>query len=76
MADNTAKAPASKLYEELASQGKTREVISVPDAKVVKWAEIGGQPIWDKWVKDMEAKGYPVAKELLAETLMLMKNFK
>lgn len=38
--------------------------IDFPAAERNKLAEIGGKPVWDKWVTDVTAKGYPGQKLL------------
>jgi len=38
---------------------------TIPDAEIAKMAELGGPPVWDKWVADQEKKGYTEAREML-----------
>ena len=38
------------------------------------WRKLAGEPIWNDWVKRMEAKGHPEAREILNTTLELLKN--
>ena len=73
---DTAKAPSLALYKKMAADGKTREVIEVPDSEVERWREVGGKPIWDQWLKKMEDEGKgPAAKKILAEQLEMIRNY-
>ncbi len=38
--------------------------IVIPPAMREEFSRIGGRPVWDEWVKEMSAKGYP-AQEML-----------
>ncbi len=46
----------------------------LPPEELARWSKVAGEPIWNDWVKKMEAKGKPEAKELLAATLELLKK--
>jgi len=43
---------------------KGLEFITYSDKDLEEFRRVGGKPVWDKWVKDMSAKGIP-AQELL-----------
>jgi TRAP-type C4-dicarboxylate transport system substrate-binding protein len=43
---------------------KKLELITYSEQDLQEFRKIGAQPVWDKWVEDMSAKGIP-AKELL-----------
>lgn len=45
----------------------------VPPEELARWKKVAGEPLWDEWVKKMEAKGHPEAKDILATTLDLLK---
>ncbi len=45
-----------------------------PPEELAKWVAIAGKPLWDDWVKRMEAKNIP-GKKLLDETLKLVEEF-
>jgi TRAP-type transport system periplasmic protein len=47
---------------------------NVPGDEQARWSKVAGEPIWQDWIKKMEAKGKPEAKELLATTLDLLKK--
>jgi len=44
-----------------------------PSDELKKWEDMGGKPVWDKWVKQMEAKGHAKASEILNSTLEMLK---
>lgn len=39
-------------------QETKNEVITVPKEELAKWADVAGKPVWDAWIKDMNAKGF------------------
>lgn len=51
--------------------GNGDNVTSLSPEERQKWIDVGGKPIWEKWVKDMEAKGVSNAQEILDTTLQL-----
>lgn len=57
--------------EKVTEKGNGDNVFSLSPEERQKWIDVGGKPIWDKWVKDMEAKGVSNAKEILDTTLQL-----
>ena len=46
----------------------------VPPEELARWAKVAGEPLWAGWVKKMEAKGHPEAKQVLNAALELLKN--
>ncbi len=63
------------VLEAAKKAGYTLEKIDVTPAEFAKWKEIAGKPLWDKWVKDMEAKGLP-GQKVLDKTLSLLDKYK
>jgi TRAP-type transport system periplasmic protein len=60
--------------EELIRKGNyqmTKHV--VPPEEAARWRKMAGEPLWEEWVKRMESKGRPEAKEVLAATLEMLK---
>jgi TRAP-type transport system periplasmic protein len=49
---------------------------SPPAEEIQKWIDIGGKPVWDKWVKDNKAAGRTDAEEILNTALGLIKTYK
>ena len=50
------------------------ERYEMPAAEVARWQKVAGEPIWEDWVKKMEAKGHKEAREILNTTLDLLKK--
>ena len=46
---------------------------TIPDADVANWSKVGGEPLWEAWVKAQEAKGNTDARAILNTTLQLLK---
>jgi hypothetical protein len=46
----------------------------VPPEEVKRWLKLAGEPIWDEWVRKMESKGRPEAREILKATLEMLRN--
>jgi len=44
-----------------------------PPEEVERWTKVAGEPIWEKWVKKLESKGYPEAQQVLNATLEMLK---
>jgi len=49
---------------------------TIPEDELANWSKIGGQPLWDAWVKSQEAKGSTEAQDILNTTLQLLKEYK
>ena len=47
---------------------------NMPADETARWRKLGGEPLWEAWVKKMEAKGHKQARELLNTTVGLLKN--
>ena len=52
------------MAKPLADEGKV-EIYELPASERQRWTETGGTPAWEKWVKDMEKKGYRDARDIL-----------
>jgi hypothetical protein len=50
------------------------ERYELPEAEVARWRKVGGEPIWEEWVKKMEAKGHKEARAILNDTLEMLKK--
>ncbi len=55
---------AREVAKPLADEGKV-EIYELPASERQRWTEAGGTPAWEKWVKDMERKGYGNARDIL-----------
>jgi TRAP-type transport system periplasmic protein len=63
-----------KVVEIIKSGKATGTIYKIPPDELARWTKIAGEPIWQDWVKRMEAKGHPEAKEILATTLQMLKE--
>jgi len=62
-----------RLLEQVKKENVEIDVYHLPEAERARWLEIGGKPVWEKWVKDREAKGLKDAQAVLDATLELLK---
>jgi TRAP-type C4-dicarboxylate transport system substrate-binding protein len=46
----------------------------LPMDEAARWKKTAGEPIWDEWVKKMEAKGHKEARDILNAALDMLKN--
>jgi len=46
----------------------------LPPEELARWRKVAGEPLWEEWVKKMEAKGHTQAREVLKATLELLKQ--
>ena len=56
------------------SKGTPMIEYTLPPDELAKWTKIGGEPIWEKWVKDNEAKGLTDARAILNDALSMLKK--
>jgi TRAP-type C4-dicarboxylate transport system substrate-binding protein len=72
-----------KNYFDTAEQGVLEKVsagkyemvrYNMSPEDVARWTKIAGEPIWNEWVKKMEAKGHTDARAVLDATLDLLKK--
>jgi TRAP-type C4-dicarboxylate transport system substrate-binding protein len=45
----------------------------LPPAEIVRWSSVAGAPLWEEWIKRMEAKGHKEARDIHNESLELLK---
>lgn len=55
------------------SKERNHEIIDLSPGDLAKWRETG-KPAWDKWVKDMEARGLP-GRAVLDEAVRLVDKY-
>lgn len=55
--------------------GKVMEEVHLDPGEYEKWQGIGGKPVWDKYVAEMEAKGL-AGKKVLDKLLTLREKYK
>jgi TRAP-type transport system periplasmic protein len=49
---------------------------TLPPDEVAKWQKIGGEPLWDAWVKAREAEGFKEARDILNDAVNMLKSAK
>lgn len=49
---------------------------TLPADELAKWNKLGGEPLWEAWVKGQEDKGFKEAREILNTTVKLLKEYK
>lgn len=59
------------MLEKAKKAGYPVNMYTLPKAEQDKWREIGGKPIWDKWLAKMKKEGHPEAKEILDALLAM-----
>ncbi len=45
----------------------------MPQEELDRWKKIAGEPLWEEWVKKMESRGRPEARQVLNATLELLR---
>jgi TRAP-type C4-dicarboxylate transport system substrate-binding protein len=63
----------AQTLEKLKEVGKAEQVYTLSDEERQRWIDIGGKPVWTKWVETMEGKGFQNARAILDATLELAK---
>ena len=63
-----------RVLERIKSNNLVANMYPLPPEEVARWTKEAAEPIWQDWVKRMEAKGHSDAKEILATTLQLLKQ--
>lgn len=57
--------------KKIKSEGQGDNIYELSQEERDKWIEIGGRPVWNKWVKTMESKGHKNAQQILDTVLKL-----
>ncbi len=63
----------AETLKKLQTEGQAGNVIQLSEAECERWLEVGGKPVWNRWVKDMESKGFANAQKILDATLELSR---
>ena len=61
------------VQEEAEKAGYPINLYSLPDEERARWLEVGGKPIWEDWIKNMEKKGKNDARDILNSALEMLK---
>ena len=74
------KVMSDDLVEHALNQIKTKgpnpNIYTPPPDELAKWEAAVTPPVWGKWVKDNEAKGFTNAKKILDEAVGMLKSAK
>jgi hypothetical protein len=46
---------------------------TIPAAEQANWRKVAGEPLWEKWVADQQAKGATDARDILNTAQQLLK---
>jgi TRAP-type C4-dicarboxylate transport system substrate-binding protein len=61
------------VYEKAKEGGFNIDYYVLPDEEKARWLEVGGKPIWAKWVEKMKKDGHPEAQEILDAALKMLE---
>jgi TRAP-type C4-dicarboxylate transport system substrate-binding protein len=61
------------VIDDIRKSGRKLNLYALPEKERNLWLEVGGKPIWNNWVKDMNKKGYANAQEILNTALSLSR---
>ena len=64
-----------ELPAEVKKEGFEMITYTPPEEELNRWEEIAGKPLWNKWVADMEARGYSNAQEIQDEAIRLVEQY-
>jgi TRAP-type transport system periplasmic protein len=64
------------VMEKAKSENREIEMLTLTNEERQRWLDVAGKPIWDQWVKRMNAEGRPAAQNILDSTLEIMQTFK
>lgn len=51
--------------DKVKEQGQGDHIYTLSDGERDRWLEIGGKPVWEKWVEKMEKQGHANARKIL-----------
>jgi TRAP-type C4-dicarboxylate transport system substrate-binding protein len=63
----------AQTLEKLATEGLGDNIFQLSPEERQRWVDVGGKPVWTKWVKNMNAKGYQNAQTILDTALTMNK---
>jgi TRAP-type transport system periplasmic protein len=59
------------MMEEAAKKGIKVNIYDLPESERLRWQEVAGKPVWNDWLRKMNAEGHTDAKDVL-DTLLGM----
>lgn len=63
------------LPQKVKEAGKEMVTYTPPKDEVDRWIEKAGKPLWETWIKKMEAAGYPNARKIQEDAIRLGKEY-
>ena len=63
----------AETLKKLAAVGQANNVFQLSPEERQRWVDIGGKPVWTKWVQDMNAKGHKDAQTILDATVTMLQ---
>ncbi|MGD9188826.1 MAG: hypothetical protein PVI89_11465, partial [Desulfobacteraceae bacterium] len=64
----------AQTLEKLKAKGQGDNIYKLTSQERQRWVDVGGKPVWSKWVKSMNAKGYKDAQAILDTTLSILSE--
>lgn len=64
----------AQTLEKLKAKGQGDNIFKLSPQERQRWVDVGGKPVWAKWVKGMNAKGHKDAQAILDATLSILSE--
>ncbi len=64
-----------QLPQKAKEAGKEMVTYTPPKEEMNRWVEKAGKPLWETWIKKMEAAGYPNARKIQEEAIRLVNEY-
>lgn len=64
----------AQTLEKLKAKGQGDNIYKLPPQERQRWVDVGGKPVWSKWVTSMNAKGHKDAQAILDATLSILSE--
>jgi TRAP-type C4-dicarboxylate transport system substrate-binding protein len=64
----------AQTLEKLKTMGHGDNIYTLSPQERQRWVDVGGKPVWAKWVKSMNAKGHKDAQAILDATLSILSE--
>jgi TRAP-type C4-dicarboxylate transport system substrate-binding protein len=64
----------AQTLEKLKAKGQGDNIYKLTSQERQRWVDVGGKPVWSKWVKSMNAKGHKDAQAILDTTLSILSE--
>lgn len=64
----------AQTLEKLQAKGQGDNIFKLSSQERQRWVDVGGKPVWAKWVESMNAKGHKDAQAILDTTLSILSE--